>query len=344
MQLKWMCLGLIGVMSAACMPAALAEVPAALTAQASRHTEDAGFMTLSRWRQQMVATPPSTAGCFHARYPYTSLAAVPCKPASARLMGLPSNLHGISKTAGKGNDYVLRAPSSVLLKRTTGSFPVETGVTSVDDSRYGPNRYSLQLNTNHGDATPACVVLSASCIGIQEQFAYSFDPGNSGIFIEYWMYGDFLSSGCPKHWHGLRYYCSKWSTTVPTPDVPINELDKVQMSAYANSAGQDGIVFLYGNDAYYLVADNPLGIDQVWTDSEFNVFGYGGGSQASLNLGSSLTVRVAALYKETNLSTYPPTCVMTGYTAESNNLNLGTCSAAGYPMPDAPLIQFTESN
>jgi hypothetical protein len=64
----------------------------------------------------------------------------------------------------------------------------------------------------------------------------------------------------------------------------------------------------------------------------------GGGSKATFNKGSSVTVKVTV----THGSTAAPACSSNaGTTGETNNLTLGACSA----VSDArPYIQFKESN
>ena len=75
-----------------------------------------------------------------------------------------------------------------------------------------------------------------------------------------------------------------------------------------------------------------------WNQSEFNIIGDGGGSQANFNAGSHLTVMIAV----DNGTSATPTCaVNAGTTGETNNLNLGACSGTGGA---SPFIQFTESN
>jgi hypothetical protein len=84
--------------------------------------------------------------------------------------------------------------------------------------------------------------------------------------------------------------------------------------------------------------DSVVDISAVWRQSEFNVVGNAGGSEAVFNSGSSVSVKVAL----TDGSTAAPTCVANaGSTGETNNLNLGTCTTAGGTTPS---IQFTESN
>ncbi|MBV8495541.1 MAG: hypothetical protein JO361_02030 [Gammaproteobacteria bacterium] len=81
-----------------------------------------------------------------------------------------------------------------------------------------------------------------------------------------------------------------------------------------------------------------LGIGTQWNTAEFNVFGASGGSEADLNLGAVLVVRTSVENETTNA----PTCQPTGFTAESNNLNLvpPCCTFSGTP----PGIYFWESN
>jgi hypothetical protein len=66
--------------------------------------------------------------------------------------------------------------------------------------------------------------------------------------------------------------------------------------------------------------------------------GNAGGSRAQFNSGSSVSVKIAL----TDGSTAAPKCVAgAGSTGETNNLNLGSCSAAAGTNPS---VQFTESN
>jgi hypothetical protein len=336
---------LAALVNMACLSTTFAGQPAAPAKQVAHSMAFSTSPARAEWRQEMAMLKPSTPGCFHATYPDSIPRPMPCKPApDLPLVPPPVASADISKTVGNTNDYVLKAAPSVLIAQSTGSFPQVTGVTSVIDSHYGLGNYSLQLNTNIAKATSACLALSESCKSVWEQFVYT--PNFGGLSIEYWMFGDFLTSGCPSHWTGLRYYCVRSSHyNTPTPYVPVMQLNDIHMSAYATKGGQDGIVFQYGDDVYYLVGENPLDIGQVWTESEFNIFGAGGGSQLDFNAGSSLTVHVSAEYDETDTLVGPPTCVGgEGTTGETNNLTLGKCFSRGRPVTRVPFIQFTESN
>ena len=78
-----------------------------------------------------------------------------------------------------------------------------------------------------------------------------------------------------------------------------------------------------------------------WISGEFNVFGYGGGSQANFTAGTSATVGLTT-YQGTfpNFVAIAPTCTQsgTGFTGETNNLLLGTCSSGSTGL------SFTELN
>jgi sugar lactone lactonase YvrE len=122
------------------------------------------------------------------------------------------------------------------------------------------------------------------------------------------------------------------------PDSPITDLGKLTLTATAASGGNDTVVFFNGTNAYNITAsDSVLSIATVWNQSEFNVVGDAGSSQAQFNAGSVITVNVAAQYG----STTTPTCPSgAGTTGETNNLNLLPCSATGGATTS---IQFIES-
>ncbi|MCC4595332.1 hypothetical protein NRY95_07050 [Xanthomonas campestris pv. phormiicola] len=160
------------------------------------------------------------------------------------------------------------------------------------------------------------------------------------MFIQYWLIG--YGSSCPSGWlsdDGTD--CCRNSNAVSTPDVPATQLANVELtgSATANGNGNDSITFTNGSTAYSISAnDSVVKLATVWKSSEFNVVGNAGGSRANFNSGSSITVKVAA----TNGSTAAPTCAANaGTTGETNNLNLGSCTASGGTTPS---IAFTEAN
>jgi hypothetical protein len=98
------------------------------------------------------------------------------------------------------------------------------------------------------------------------------------------------------------------------------------------------LIFSIGSTLYRVqAADSMLNLAPFWNTAEFNIFGVGGGSQATFNAGSTIVVRNSV----TNGTGMPQTCVNNGngFTGETNNPSLGACAPSA-----SPGIVFTESN
>jgi hypothetical protein len=298
------------------------------------------------WRALMAQNPTPAEGCFHASYPDIVWQKVDCK------MGQP-RVHPTHVTAsddepevtGNGNDYIAKATGLITL--AGGSFTTK-GVTSEvgvgvaeykDEGILGPNEYSLQINTNDKMTTSACAGGDSGC-HVWQQFVYSPDyitKGKAAVLIQYWLLG-WGSSSCPGGWVKSGKNCFTNSAHAEAPDLPITDLGKVSLSATAMAGRYDSVIFSYDSDSYGVsTKDGVLDISSVWNKAEFNVFGNAGGSRADFNNGSSIAVTVVLL----DGSTSAPTCVANdGTTGETNNLNLGSCTA----FSGIPHIEFTESN
>jgi len=81
--------------------------------------------------------------------------------------------------------------------------------------------------------------------------------------------------------------------------------------------------------------DGVLTLAPNWVQAEFNIFGACCKHQANFNSGATLTVRTSV-----NDGTPNAYCTEPGFTAETNNLTLGQCSAIGGALP---AIVFTEA-
>jgi hypothetical protein len=204
----------------------------------------------------------------------------------------------------------------------------------------GANDYSLQLNSNFMN-TAACSGAKnpAECLD-WEQFVYS--SGYEEAFMQYWLIN--YDTRCPSGWFSYGGDCYTNSNAVGTPLAVITELKKLKLSGSAKKgtakkAGIDTLVFAIGTQAYSTTGlDTVVDLATAWTESEFNIVGDGDGSEADFNTGSSVTVKVAVVNETKNA----PTCAAnSGTTAETNNLNLGSCAGTGAA---APYIEFTESN
>jgi hypothetical protein len=167
------------------------------------------------------------------------------------------------------------------------------------------------------------------------QYVYSSEE--RAAFMQYWLIG---IGSCAAGWYSDgQGDCYKNSKSVKVPTIAITSLSQLKMSGTAVNGGKDTLVFTNGTQAYTTSgADTVANLATAWTASEFNVIGDGGGSSATFNAGSSITVKIAV----TNGTTNAPKCVANdGTTGETNNLKLGSCSASG---GSSPFIQFTQSN
>ena len=346
-KLKWVFLA--GLVSAACVPAAFAAPSNDVSAQASNQVGPIEALARQAWREDMAQIATPSDGCFHASYPSIVWQQVACKNLPARAHFVPHYyLFAAPQTAGNGNDYTLQTGSNLITK-AVGKFPSVTGVTSEksvgvpaygDGGILGANEYSLQINSQFTSTTSACK--NHSGCTVWQQFVYAPDyevQGEAAVFMQNWLIG-YGSSRCPSGFESDgEGDCYGNSSAATAPDVPATDLGGMVMTGTAASGGNDTAVLTYGGDAYSTSQkDSTLYLSQVWNTVEYNVVGNAGGSEAEFNSGASITVNVAV----NDGSTSTPSCVAdSGTTGESNNLNLGNCTASGGSTPS---IQFTESN
>ncbi len=291
------------------------------------------------WRDAIAATPTTAGGCFQATFPSMEWESVACTAAPNRPFASPRarlSAHVAGAAAGpfivgNGADFALHVTG--LISSSTGSFPQVTGVTSESDGGTR-NGYSIQLNSNFMSGRAACKGVSG-CLS-WAQFVYSSEE--RAVFIQNWLIGigtcpdsSFINAGGGD--------CFKNSAAVSAPTIAITSLANLKMTGTAASGGNDNLTFANGSTAFKTSeADTVTGLSGAWHESEFNVIGDGGGSEAVFNRGSSVRVEITA----TSGSTAAPTCISNdGTTGETNNLNLGSCTGTGGTTPN---IQFTESN
>jgi hypothetical protein len=290
------------------------------------------------WRDAIAATPTAD-GCFQATFPNMEWESVACTAAPNRAFGSPrARLSGHVADAvagpflvGNGADFALHVPG--LISSSTGSFPQVSGVTTENDGGTR-NGYSIQLNSNFMTGRAACKGVSG-CLS-WAQFVYSSEE--RAVFIQNWLIG---IGSCPNStWiNAGGGDCFKNSAAVSAPTIAITSLANLKMTGTAASGGNDGLTFANGSQAFKTSeADTVTGLSGAWHESEFNIIGDGGGSEAVFNRGSSVRVEITA----SSGSTAAPTCISNdGTTGETNNLNLGPCTGTGGATPN---IQFTESN
>ncbi|WP_430391455.1 hypothetical protein [Dyella sp. 20L07] len=349
MRAKLMFAIVAGLVGAASLPAVCAAQSGSVSLQPpSEIVGPLEAQARENWRADIAHIATPSEGCFEATYPSVIWHQTVCREVIPRVHPMPRwHLPGAKETAGNGNDYTLQTTS--LITQTVGNFPTVTGVTSeqgVGVAAYGgggilgANEYSLQINSSFSSTTSACK--SHSGCTVWQQFVYAPDyetQGQAAVFMQYWLIG-YGGTSCPSGWGSDGAGdCYKNSAAATAPDVAATQLGNVKLTGTVTSGGNDTVVFTNGTKAYSSSGkDSVLYLAQVWKESEFNVVGNAGGSEAQFNSGSSITVKVAV----TDGSTAAPSCVAdSGTTGESNNLNLGSCTASGGSTPS---IQFTESN
>ncbi|WGJ15796.1 DUF11 domain-containing protein [Methylocapsa sp. D3K7] len=123
------------------------------------------------------------------------------------------------------------------------------------------------------------------------------------------------------------------------PVQPISNLGNLVLTGTVNGGG-DSVSLFDGTTLHAATGDNLVNLAANWQIAEFNVFGdtCGPPSQATFNSGSTVIPRTRITYG----GTAAPTCVSTGFTGETNNLNFGpTAPTASLP---GPAIIFEESS
>ena len=284
------------------------------------------------WRKTLHRLHTPLRGCFTATYPSTAWQSTGC--VTAPLVPLEPKA---PLTVGAGVDGVAYSGSGTLIGSSTGSFQSITGMTSETDSLQGSNYYSLQINSQFFSTTTSYTDNKAA--SGWEQFVFINYPayGLGYIFIQYWLINFQTTYGiCPgtsppggSSWMGYAGSCYANSPAGVVPSEPASNLGNLVMEAYANFNSNDENLFCISGGTCYAISptDQVLDLYQHWLYSEFNVFGFGDGSQANFNSGTSITVTNTLEDQSGNL--IAPSCVNAGYAGETNNLNLGSCSSNG---------------
>jgi hypothetical protein len=312
--------------------------------------------TEEEWRKAMSRSAPPHKGCFTAAYPKMDWMEVKCAPVTAG-PHYPSSASGVPA----GNSTTFIAIGTGSLSAAIGSFDSVTGATSVTDSMSGPDKFSLQLNTNFFPVIPLCpadpnaLTGYASCGWQQFVFAAGACGGQDCVYIEYWLTDYDWSSThmCPNGWDkvvdGNRIHCRHKSLGDTVAQQSITSLKEMTLSGslQLNSTSDPSqntvtVIFAGGSGAMGMIADGDfldVGANFYWQETEFNIFGQDQASKAQLSPGTTLVVRTQIDDQAGNLL---PTCIQLGFTRESNNLHVTgrpTITKAQYPS-----IAFQESN
>jgi hypothetical protein len=300
------------------------------TASAATHQ----LPTKAEWQAAIAKAPEQGSGCYRASYPSLAWHTVKCA-AAPRVLLAPALPRGSGKntrpaTVGDGNDY--SAVVSGLISKATGTFTaVNSGITEkgqVDGS--GPltaNAFSLQLNSQFITGSPACAKASnpSSCQAWQ-QFVYTANGGGTGsLFMQYWLIN--YNASCPSGWFSVSPDCYTNSASTTVNALTAKQLASVDLSGSAVSGGNDAVTLSVGSGTATKVTgkDTKIDLAKFWNTTEWGVYGDGGGSGATFGSQATLEAQTAL----TSTSSSAPSCVVEGFTAETNNLNLAATPALG---------------
>ncbi|MDR3526419.1 MAG: hypothetical protein P4L57_04000 [Rhizomicrobium sp.] len=286
------------------------------------------------WRKSLVQIPLPKKGCFRATYPNKTWQETGCVQAPNKPQ--PPQRGAKPFTVGNGTDWSAQVTSGHIAS-ATGTFATISGMTSESGAGGSPNTYSLQLNSDFFPSTACAPSPNPNCRG-WEQFVYS----NAGFaFIQYWLIQ--YNTACPGGWNtytiGSDTYC--WRNANNSAAVPVQPLSNFGALSITGtvSGGGDSISFSTGGSVYTAAGDNSVNAAAGWTAAEYNVVGDCCGSQANFNAGTTMVVRTSV----DNGTLAAPSCVLEGFTGETNNLTLSGGPAV-IPVLHEPRIEFTQSN
>ncbi|HET9894570.1 MAG TPA: hypothetical protein VFQ44_06510 [Streptosporangiaceae bacterium] len=290
----------------------------------------------AKWQQAIAKLKVPGKGCFTAKSPKVEWVKHACKKAPHRPYPPAHGHHPF--TVGNGNDY--SAEVSNHISSVVGTFTsVSAGITETGQQNGGgpqvANTYSLQINAKPF-ATSMCsgAAIPSSCKGWQ-QFLYS--TTYNMVFMQYWLL--VYNAACPAGWTAVPIgpdtdcYTNSTASTLSGGPPAVSSLASVTFSGSASSGGNDSVVMTTGSGtASATAADSLLHLANGWNGVEFTIVGDCCDTQANFNAGSSLQVHTTVHHG----STTAPTCVVEGFTGETNNLHLAGTPAIG--VSPAPAI------
>jgi len=261
-------------------------------------------LALNEWRGNARRSAPRQKGCFHATRATNKWIPMPCTAGP----DVPLSVGG-----GGGTDYAGAMPSGSM-DYASGEFPSIAGVTSESDGGVA-NKYSIQLNSNRFTTSACSDATDPICSGWQ-QFVYVTNGSSGSIFIQSWLVHH--GNPCPDaSWHVKDNSCWKNGDALSVGPIAITNLDTISLEGILDGLASYVVLFV-GNDVYQASSTLLPDLAHRWTSANFNVFGAGGGSQATFNSGSTIAVRVSTI---DGYGAWP-NCVRSSLTAETNNLSL----------------------
>ncbi len=285
-----------------------------------------------KWQLAMEQLRVPGKGCFTASFPRVAWIKAACKP-GPRHPYPPVHGHR-PQTVGNGTDY--SAQVAGVISSATGSFDtVSAGATETGQQNGAggqvANTFSLQLNVAPFTTT-ACAG-SGNPGGCQgwEQFLYSTTANE--VFLQYWLLH--YDATCPSGWTKFTFspgstdvYCfiNSSGSTLSGGALTVAGLASTTLTGSAVTSGNDTVVMTTGTGhATATGADDRLTLSKSWNTVEFALVGDCCSTQANFSAGTTVHVRTTVH----SGSKTAPTCVLEGFTGETNNLNLTGTPAIG---------------
>ncbi len=281
---------------------------------------------LGVWHNSLLYAPLPHEGCFKAEYPLSELKEVQC--ATPPNFPMPPKHGPFPDTVGNGYDY--SAQVSGTLTSVVGSFDSvtttgETGFNYLSPSTEVADSYSLQLNSNFFYSTPACAsaAVPANCQGWQ-QYVYSSKSAGQA-YIQYWLIN--YNTTCPSGWNTYGGDCYRNSASaVNVTLIPATSLWQTSLTGSVAAGGNDRLDLASGGTHYVMTSpDNILTLASYWNTAEFVIVG--DCCLYSANFAANTSIAVRSTTHDGSRSA--PTCVVAGFTGETNNLNLVSTPAIG---------------
>jgi hypothetical protein len=315
-----------------------AQTPTAQRASPSPSTaQDQETQRRQQWEKDIGKVPVPKKGCFTTSYPKKEWQEVPCKPPSKYPNGprtgpRPNNI-------GNGNDISTRA-SGLLISSARGSFDSVTPNTVTETGLWNgnansPNAFTLQINSQFFNTT-VCAG-NAGCQGWQ-QFIYSQNQCNGPcIFMEYWLIN--FGPACPAGpWIQVGNSCFFNSASAGASAITAAQLQGTTLTGTASATTDTVVLTSPGGNANAIAADNVVNLSQSWNTAEWNIFGDCCNAQANFSAGTTVVPRVTL----NDGTQQAPTCLATGFTAETNNLIFGPGAPAASGV--GPALFFNQSS
>jgi hypothetical protein len=285
---------------------------------------------MDRWRQAIERLQVPGAGCFTASYPRIEWLRTACQAAPPHPYPPARGYRPL--TVGNGLDY--SAEVSGVLTGASGSFDFVSNGTSETGEQNGsgpqvPNTFSLQLNAKPFTSPECSGSPNPGCLGWQ-QFVYSTTYNE--IFMQYWLL--LYNTTCPAGWMQFQFtgssdiycYANSPSSDLPGGPLTVAGLTGTTLTGKTSKGGNDSVIMTSASgDASAVNADSVLDIADHWKGVEFAIVGDCCGKRANFSAGTTIKVKTT-VQSGTKLA---PTCVVEGFTGETNNLNLASAPTIG---------------